>query len=198
MPIRLYEWLYNAKQLITWPRNRFLGPAPQSIKQRVLAEYAVKNATWVETGTFLGTTTAYLSGISSNVISIEPSKELYHRAKARFSGKKITLINDTSENALAGILSEHSGNINLWLDGHYSAGITFQGQSNCPINEELAAVDTNLHRFGRISIFIDDVRCFVAREEGYPPLKLLVDWAETRGFTWRIEHDIFIMQAASR
>ena len=196
LPIGAYEWLSNAQQFLNWSRSGFLAPAPQWIKQRVLLTYAAKNATWVETGTFLGTTTAFLARNASTVISIEPSTELYQRAKTRFSGKNITLVNDTSENSLSGIISQQKGNMNLWLDGHYSAGMTFQGPSNCPIDEELAAVSANLGRFENVSIFIDDVRCFAAREEGYPPLKALVDWAEKHEFTWHIEHDIFIMRNA--
>lgn len=194
LPIRAYEWLYNAKQVVLWPKNGFLCPAPQTVKQRVLSRYSVDNATWVETGTFLGTTTAFLARTAPQVISIEPSEELFLRAKKRFSGKRVTLINDTSENALGDILANQGGAINIWLDGHYSAGMTFKGPSNCPVTEELAAVSANLHRFANISLFIDDVRCFVSREEGYPPLKSLVDWAEERYFRWHIEHDIFIMR----
>ena len=194
LPIRLYEWLYNAKQAMLWSKNNFLSPAPQSVKQRVLSKYSVESATWVETGTFLGTTTFFLARIAPNVVSIEPSKELFLRAQKRFSGKNVTLINGTSEDVLYETLAGQANAINIWLDGHYSGGVTFQGSSNCPVPQELAAVSANLHRFARISIFIDDIRCFVAREEGYPPLKSLVDWAEDHDLTWHIEHDILIMR----
>ena len=194
LPIRLYEWLYNAKQVTLWLNNGFSSPAPQSIKQRVLCKYSVAKAKWVETGTFLGTTTFFLARIAPNVISIEPSRELFLRAQQRFLGKNVTLINEPSENALHETLASQEGAINIWLDGHYSGGVTFKGLLKCPVSKELAALSANLCRFTEISIFIDDVRCFVSREDGYPPLKSLVDWAEEHNFEWHIEHDIFIMR----
>ena len=74
-------------------------------------------------------------------------------------------------------------------------GVTFQGEKDFPVEDELAAIKSNLPNFTKVVILIDDVRCFLsASEYDYPSLDDLVDWAREQKFSWRIEHDIFIMR----
>jgi hypothetical protein len=53
-----------------------------------------------------------------------------------------------------------SGNLNFWLDGHYSDGITFKGDKDTPIVDELNHISMNLDRYNEVCVLIDDVRCF--------------------------------------
>jgi len=101
----------------------------------------------------------------------------------------------TSEEQLPQLLPTLSGDVNFWLDGHYSAGMTYQGSVDTPIVAELACIEGQMPRFRNIVVLIDDVRCFdpTAPEFAqYPSLDLLVDWARRNRFHWHIEHDIFV------
>ena len=134
-----------------------------------------------------GPTGAQLGRLASN----------HAAACKRFKGKNVSLFNDVSENIFPSLLPKLSGNINFWLDGHYSAGVTFKGEKDCPVEDELIAIEQNLNNFNKISILIDDVRCFLPNNSSYsdyPSIDYLVDWARRMNFHWRIEHDIFIMQ----
>lgn len=179
-----------------WKRRTYAVPSPRAIRTACLARNSTPGATWVETGTFKGDTTAFLAGISNKVYSIEPEPTLVANAEKRFANTpNVEIIKGTSEDILPELLPKLSGDINFWLDGHYSAGTTFQGPTDTPIVAELATLRKSLKNFGLVSILIDDVRSFYATDkqnEAYPPLDFLVDWARENGFRWIIEHDIFI------
>lgn len=74
----------------------------------------------------------------------------------------------------------------LWLDGHYSAGLTYNSAKESPLLDELAAMRAHLSRLGDVAIFIDDIRCCVPpadqRQGGYPALDELVSWAGQQFF----------------
>jgi hypothetical protein len=167
---------------------------PQFLKEKVLAKYALANSDWVETGTYKGKTTLYLSKKFPHVYSIEPNVELYKAAYNRFKGKNVTLFNDVSENVLPKLLHKLRGNLNFWLDGHYSQGITFRGKKDCPIINELNAIKKNFDNFKKLSIFIDDIRLFLSSTKDYPSINYLVDWTRRLDMKWRIVNDIFIIQ----
>ena len=91
-----------------------------------------------------------------------------------------------------------TGDINFYLDGHYSAGITHKGPQDTPIIDELACISKNIPQFGKVRVMIDDVRCFNPHLEeysSYPSLNILVDWANRHSLSWHIEHDIFIAKS---
>ena len=197
LPTGLLELVRQRRDFYAWKQRGYLENSPQKVKQNVFLKYGIEGANWVETGTYLGTTTQYLSNLSHHVYSIEPEQNLYSDARKRFEGRNVTLFNDTSENVLPSLLPKLNGNINFWLDGHYSAGVTFKGDKDCPVEDELSAIEANFDNFEKISIIIDDVRCFLPSESeysDYPSIDYLVDWARKMNMIWRIEHDIFIMQ----
>ena len=132
-----------------------------------------------------------------HIHSIEPSPELYESALKKFKKyKNVSLYNDISENIMPKILSQLNGNINLWLDGHYSAGLTFKGKKECPVEDELLALSKNIKNFEKICILIDDYRCFLPHNDiyiDYPSVDYLVDYARKNKYHWSVEQDIFIM-----
>ncbi len=191
------EFLTPLRVFLEWKTRDFLDQAPQFIKQIVFQRYGVPYGTWVETGTYLGATTRYLHSLGGKVITIEPEPTLYANAREALEPMGITLVNGTSEEVLEGIVEGLEGDVNFWLDGHYSAGPTFKGATDCPIEVELATIEKGLGQMGRVSILIDDVRLFVSdapENADYPALDVLVAWAKQHGFRWQIVHDIFIMQ----
>jgi hypothetical protein len=200
LPKNYLEYVQNIKGVLEWKKRGFSENSPQFIKQHMFIKHGIKDAIWVETGTYLGTTTRYLSGLFPHVHSIEPEPSLYAAARKRFNGLNVTLYNDVSENIFPSLLPTLKGDANFWLDGHYSSGITFQGKKDCPIKDELEEISKNFSNFEKISILIDDVRCFRPfdkRYVDYPSIDYLVDWARKMDLSWQIEHDIFIMQKIS-
>ena len=113
----------------------------------------------------------------------------------------MTVVFGTSEEKFGEVLQSVSGDLSFWLDGHYSGGPTFRGQIDTPIMAELHQIELMLNALENISIFVDDVRCFSGlgiKNEHYPPLRLLVDWAERNELSWTIEHDIFVMSKGGK
>jgi glycosyltransferase involved in cell wall biosynthesis len=195
---RVYLWhpLLN----VTRPIRHALGlrqkSAKATVKQKVLLRNGLPDATWVETGTFMGDTTNVLSKVAKMVYSIEPEPALFSKAEQRFSNiSNVKIIKGLSEEVFPKLLPTLSGDICFWLDGHYSAGITFKGPQETPIVDELAAIGEHVRQMGRVVVMIDDVRCFDPRNPeyaAYPPVEFLVDWARRYNLTWHIERDIFI------
>jgi hypothetical protein len=185
------------KALRDWRKRGWSDHAPQFVKEAIFRKYAIPGAPWVETGTFYGATTAVLAAMAPKVYTIEPAEKLFKRATKKFAGSNVEVINGTSEEVFPRLLPTLSGDLCFWLDGHYSAGSTYQGKTDCPIEDELSAIAANLAQMDRVSLLIDDVRCFTSTSEDfrdYPSIDFLVDWARAHGFTWRIEQDIFIMR----
>lgn len=180
-------------EAVRWRRRSFAPPSPHYIKRRLLGRYSKPDVTWIETGTYLGDTSAFLARISSRVFTIEPDGELFRRAVKRFAAnKKISVIGEPSEEALPQLLPQIQGQVCFWLDGHYSGLRTFEGSVHTPIKAELAAIELHIDRFKEVTILIDDVRLFADQSEDYPPLDYIVDWARRLGLAWSIEHDIFV------
>jgi len=112
----------------------------------------------------------------------------------------VHILAGTSEQQLPQLLPTLSGDVNFWLDGHYSAGITYHGSVDTPIVTELACIERQRERFGNIVVLIDDVRCFdptIEEFAQYPSLDFLVDWARRNRFQWHIEHDIFVARKSA-
>lgn len=179
-----------------WAERRFSAPSPHYIKQTCLLRNGLPDATWVETGTYLGQTTEVLARNSPMVYSIEPEPTLYENARRYFeSFSNVRILNGLSEQVFPTLLPGLEGDVNFWLDGHYSAGPTFKGPQDTPILDELACIAENLPRYRDVRILIDDIRCFdptIPEYATYPSLDVLVDWARRNRLSWHIEHDIFI------
>ena len=185
------------RQLGEWRSREYTDNAPQFVKENVFLKYGVPKAKWVETGTYFGSTTDFLVKNFGTVYSIEPSKELFENAVKKFKNENVELFNDVSEAIFPQLLPTLNGDINFWLDGHYSGGVTFKGKTDCPVEDELTAIKDNLSNFDKVSILVDDVRCFLPTNEDftdYPSIDYLVDWARANKLTWRIEQDIFVMR----
>jgi glycosyl transferase family 2 len=194
--VRLWHPLLN----FTRPVRHALGMRQKSVKatdkQKVLLRNGLRDTTWVESGTFMGDTTSVLSKVAKMVYSIEPEPTLFSKAEQRFSNtSNVKLIKGLSEDVFPKLLPTIGGNVCFWLDGHYSAGITFKGPQNTPILDELDAIGRNITRMNKIVVMVDDLRCFDPRNpeySAYPPVDALVDWARKHNLTWHIEQDIFI------
>jgi hypothetical protein len=64
--------------------RQFAAPSPRFVKQAVLLRNGLRDAIWVESGTFMDDMTDILSKIANVVYSIEPEPTLFSRAKQKF------------------------------------------------------------------------------------------------------------------
>lgn len=194
-----YKRFRYGKALHEWQLADFDVPAPAVVKRSVLKRYSLPDATWVETGTNMGNTTAFLDQFADRIITIEPHPEVFESARKRFEDNpRVEVIKDVSENVFPDLLPKLSGNVCFWLDGHYSGEGTFQGDIDCPVREELQAITDNIANWDRVAVMVDDMRCFDPDKPGfgqYPTRGFLVEWAESHNLLWDIEHDIFIARS---
>jgi hypothetical protein len=151
--------------------------------------------TFVETGTFFGDTSAFAKLFSSKVVTIEPSTELYGAAVKRFasSNPMVEVINAPSEIALPEVVKRLDGDVTFWLDGHYSGGITFEGEQHSPLLDELECVGPHLPRLGAVTVLVDDIHA-CGTNPGCPPIATVLKWADIHQLSWQIEHDILILR----
>jgi hypothetical protein len=175
-----------------WKRRGRPVPPPPEVKQRLLRGYARRFDlhTFIETGTFMGDTTAALAKHVSRVFTIELSPELAARARARFAEvPHIVVLEGDSSILLPGILEELRESALFWLDGHYSEGITARGDEDTPIRSELGAILDHPVR-GHV-ILIDDARLFKGGE--YPTIAEVADIVGSHSSRYDFElHDDII------
>lgn len=143
---------------------------------------AACNATaFVETGTYLGETSAVAAAIFQEVHTIELSVELAQKAMQRFcADDRIHVYQGDSAEVLDTVIPRLANRSVFWLDGHYSEGITAKGKSNTPILDEIKS----LARHGATDhvLLIDDISLFRGPQDtadappslhGYPSLLAL-------------------------
>ena len=117
---------------------------------------------FVETGTFMGDTVAAAVPVFGEIHTIELSPELAQKAFGRFEGVgKVRVHHGDSADRLLEILQQASGAPLIWLDGHYSEGVTARGRGNTPVIEELKSIDRS--GIANAVILIDDLRLFDLR-----------------------------------
>ncbi|WP_156481340.1 hypothetical protein [Herbaspirillum rubrisubalbicans] len=141
-------------------------------------------STFVETGTYLGETTAAMRELFRRVVSIELSSTLYQNAVKRFAEDDgVHLLQGDSALMLDDALDLTGGSgAMVWLDAHWSGGSTARAEENTPIMNELEVI----RRRGRGDdiILIDDIRYFIdlpagfethESNGGYPSLRKLLE-----------------------
>ena len=181
-------------KLERWVAAGAVAPAPTVVKRGVLKRHGF--GTWIETGTYEGDTTAFLSDLGApHVFSIEPSLQLYDLASIRFANNSgVTILHGPSEELMPSVIENVAGDVSFWLDGHFSGGQTFRGENDSPIREELSEISAQLPRLGRVAILIDDFRLFGSAEHpAYPSKSWLVKWAGDNRLNWTVEHDVFVV-----
>lgn len=186
-----------SREWVQFYSRSFQSPYPTLIKMKTLTFNSIPQATWIETGTYRGSTTRYLAKRYPKVISIEPSPIFYNYSSSRLKNfRNIDLVFGSSEDVFENLLKSAGSEVNFWLDGHYSEGGTHLGNSVTPILSELEMISKNTEAFSRFVIFIDDVRLFQkwpGVETDYPTLNFLIDWCSINSLRWDIQNDIFII-----
>jgi hypothetical protein len=183
---RLRNWAENRKQVsarVEWERAGKPMPPPHRVKQGVLRAYSAKFGLRIlaETGTYLGDMVEAMRWHFDRIYSIELSQELFEKARRRFAGvENVHLIQGDSGIVLAGVLQQIDQPALFWLDGHYSAGVTAQGQKSTPIYEELQHI-LNAPYHAHV-IIIDDARLF-GTDPAYPSIAELSEFVKAKRST---------------
>lgn len=116
--------------------------------------------TFIESGTYLGATAFWASQHFSKVITIEASKELRDTAAQKYSSQKnIEFRHGNSPDVLADIVQQLDTPAIFWLDAHWSGGITYGQQIECPLRLELEIIKTSKQEN---IVLIDDASFFLS------------------------------------
>lgn len=143
------------------------------IDRALLDKYRRSYNTFIETGTYLGSTVelALETGFE-RVYSIELSAKLYRHCQQRFGAdQRVRLLLGPSEVCLPQLLQEITVPCVIWLDGHYSQGDTALGKKWCPLYEELDAIAR--HPVKTHTVLIDDIRLAGAEWKDISPAGIL-------------------------
>jgi len=104
----------------------------------------------------------------------------------------IVFYSGNSEDIFEPSLKKQKGSINIWLDAHYSGGITHKGSNLSSIIKEISVISNNINQFDQIAVFIDDIDGYFFDPISYPKIDYYDEWAKNNKLDWNIENNIFI------
>jgi hypothetical protein len=198
----IYTFLNFFREFILWYKENFTGRPPTFIKRNLLIKNSLPNSIWIETGTYLGQTTKFLSKHSFQVYTIEPEVVLFKSVKKYLNKyKNIIIINDTSELALKKLLSKKiKKNVNFFLDAHNVSNNntkTYIGSVSNPILNGLKVIKKKINNLKNFTIFIDDVNWhkidFIrTNKKKISKLDQIINWCKKNNLSWKIDHNIMI------
>ena len=162
-------------------------PPPHSVKRHAIKDCQRRSGynVFVETGTYMGDMIEVQKRYFNRLFSIELGEDLYKKAKKRFENDpRIKIVLGDSGKVLPNVMKDIDEPAVFWLDGHYSAGITAQGDKDCPIFEEINSIfDGKGHDH---IILIDDARCFVGQGD-YPTVEALTEHVRSKNPQYQVE-----------
>lgn len=127
--------------------------------------------TFIETGTFVGDSAVWASGIFESVYTIEAAKKYFSKAKQRLSNfKNVNVRNGKSSDLLPECISSSAPKKLFWLDVHYMGSSSFDEDFECPVIEEIQSIPVDSDSW----ILIDDARYFIS--QNLPFLRNQTQW----------------------
>ncbi len=141
-----------------------MGFVTQGVPKELVLRLASKPAqmSFVETGTYYGTTASWAAQHFRKIITIEVDPEISRETAKRLqTTPNIEFLVGNSGALLPQVIEKLGEPALFWLDGHYSGPGTGGEGFECPLMDELAA----LTKAKDPIILIDDARCFL----GPPP-----------------------------
>jgi len=134
-----------------------MGP-PSELMLQLKDRYELRD--FIETGTYYGGTAVWAASHFDNVTTIEYSREIFEEAVARHGKvRNINFIFGDSRSVLNAIVPKLSRPAIFWLDGHWSGGQTYGENDECPLIDEIYAINISTHAH---LLFIDDARLFTS------------------------------------
>jgi len=174
-------------EVARWIQAGCTGIAPPPVKRMVLSAYLKRYGLtqFIETGTYLGDTLAYIAQQKSvHATSIELDEGYYRAAKQRFVGyPNVTILQGDSGKLLPEQVRQLQAPALFWLDDHYSGDDTGKGELDTPVSAELEAILDSPVK-GHV-VLIDDARCFDVTQD-YPYLDRLLETVRRKN-TYHIE-----------
>ena len=135
---------------------------------------------FVETGTYLGNTTAGAAHLFREVHTVELDEKLYKRATERFhASPNVTCHHGNSPDVLRTLAATISEPALFFLDAHWSGGVTAHGDVEVPLLEELEIIRRRPYDD---FIVIDDAR--LVGKAGTTGLRISREYPLTP-FDWR-------------
>ncbi len=183
--LRYYNLLpdVDSKKPDLWSM-RTRDPQSMSLEDEFLAaiEDVFVPSVFIETGTFEGDTTQKAEKYFMKIETIELDKKLAEKARKRFKNNtKIKVHQGDTIKVLPTILkSLQKEKAVIFLDAHFSMGVTAKGDTNTPILTELDIIKKS--GITNAILIIDDIRMFYhplscekdSFFEGYPTLNEIV------------------------
>jgi hypothetical protein len=184
------------RRRIYQPAYRGYGPMPLLSKQSALRRVFVSDAVVIETGTYHGDSARFFSSAGFPVYTIEVSQTLAREVFPGLRRAGVTCHQGDSARILPELLmtlvDEGVEDINFWLDGQWSGGVTGSAPTHqTPIIAELAAIAELRRKFRRLVVAVDDLRCF-GNDVAYPDKYFLIDWARRNQLSSYFLADIFV------
>lgn len=146
---------------------------------------------FIEAGTYLGGTAMRCSRVFERVITMELDPDLHRRSKAYVARRANVLCLEGDASKLLPSILQRSDvrDVLVFLDGHFSGGITAHGDLAEPACEELITLAEYKDKIN--AIVIDDFRLF-GRDAGWPKRSELLRTVEDYfgdGFEFAIHLD---------
>jgi hypothetical protein len=145
-----------------------MGP-PEDLLLLLRDRFNVK--TFVEGGTFYGSTALWAAAHFPTAYTIEKSETYYHLAKDRFgSVPNLHFMLGDTRSLIPSVLNKLEEPAVFWLDSHWCGGESYGADDECPLIDEIAAINrSEMEHF----MLIDDARLFLA-----PPPRphLITQW----------------------
>jgi hypothetical protein len=149
-----------------------------------------RNTVFVESGTYQGNglNCAIQAGFL-DCYSVEIHEHLYTKAVSRFAAQiatgQVHLFHGNSETVLPRIVAQLTEPATFWLDAHISANYGEKLAKNCPIFEELDAINTSAIKTH--TILIDDLNCFGNKAHDNIPLEQVKEYILTINPAYKFE-----------
>ena len=130
-----------------WRREGWQAPPPYFVRRAMILAEAKRIGAelFIETGTFLGDTVWQFRHDFGQIVTIEVEPRLAQLAKERFRRlSHVRVIEGDSAQEMTDLCAQAERPSVIFLDGHYSHGITGMGEQECPILQELEAIAVHL------------------------------------------------------
>lgn len=151
---------------------------------------------FIETGTYLGQTSAWASQYFESVITIEYSEEIYKKTLDNYRElSNVRFLFGDSRKLLESILPTVEQSI-LWLDAHWCSSGSYGIDDQCPLIKEIDIINSNDKEH---IILIDDARLFLAPPplpnsiQYFPDLNQLLEALNNKKRVVFVYEDVFII-----
>jgi hypothetical protein len=157
---RLDQALVDLRTAAMFATGRSCLPPPAAKRAHLLRLLNERRHTvFVESGTYLGDTVAFIAPHAAEVVSVELHDELWQRAVERFADiPNVDIRHGDAFELVPAIVAQVAAPPLIWLDGHYSGEGTASGRESEPAARILSSLG-DVSPAGT-TVVIDDLRLF--------------------------------------